>query len=256
MNFERGYTMGSIFFDLLAAGGISEAFLVLNEKISSFAEVIKLPALALFILGALIAAFVGTAGYKYIKLVAAACFAVAGYGLGGALFEVAKGHWNWDVPGFVSILAGLVVMALLGYLAYKKFAYSLFGVACFTGFVLAYFVYPNYVLALAVGVIAAMVSMYFVRYAFVTITSFVSGFTFISMLSAIAPQIGMLKLHEGFMGKFLAVVISLAFVALQFYITRGHANGGVSNKIGGIVGEVFKKHGTKRVKIRRVFDMW
>ena len=245
--------MGSIFFDLLATGGIPEAFRLLNEKISSFAEVIKIPALALFILGALAAAFVGTAGYKYIKLVAAACFAVAGYGLGGSLFELAKRHWDWNVPGFVSILAGFVVMALLGYLAYKKFAYALFGVACFTGFVLAYFIYPSYVLAIAVGVIAAMVSMYFVRYAFVTITSFVSGFAFISMLSAIAPQIGMFKLYEGFMGKFLAVVLSLAFVALQFYITRGHA--GVGSKIGG-VGDVFKKHGPKRVKIRRVFDMW
>lgn len=245
--------MGSIFFDILATGGIPEALNLLTEKISSFAEGIKIPALVLFVLGAIAAAFVGTTGYKYIKLVAAACFAVAGYGLGGALFELAKGHWSWNVPGFVSILAGIVVMALLGYLAYKKFAYALFGVACFTGFVLAYFIYPSYVLAIAIGVIIAMVSMYFVRYAFVTITSFVGGFTFIAMLSAIAPQIGMLKLHEGFMGKFLAVALSLVFVALQFYITRGYASAG--NNVGGL-GEVFKKHGPKRVKIRRVFDMW
>ncbi len=235
--------MGSIFFEILASGGIPEALNLVTEKLSSLATMIKLPALVLFVLGAAAAMFVGTLGYKYIKLISSACFAIAGYGLGGALFEVAKAHWGWNLPDFVGTIAGIALLALLGYLAYKKFAYALFGVACFVGFVLAYFVYPNYVLAIAVGVIIAMLSMYFVRYAFVTITAFGGGFTLIAMLSAIAPGVAVLKLDEGFVGMFIAVVVSLFFVSLQFYATRGSGAGKLL-------------HGKKRVKIRRVFDMW
>ncbi len=237
--------MVSIFSEILASGGIPEALNLLTEKISSLATVIKLPALVLFILGAVIAFFVGTLGYKYIKLLSAACFAIAGYGLGGVLFEVAKAHWSWNLPDFVGTIVGIALLALLGYLAYKKFAYALFGVACFVGFVLAYFVYPNYVVSIAIGVIVGMLSMYFVRYAFVTITAFGGGFALIAMLSAIAPNVAVLKLNEGFIGIFIAIVVSLFFVSLQFYATRGSGSG---------AGKLL--HGKKRVKIRRVFDMW
>ena len=236
--------MGSLFFEILASGGIPEALDLVTETLSSLATTLKIPALVLFILGAAAALFVGVMGYKYIKLIAAACFAVAGYGLGGALFSVAKAKWSWNIPDFVGVIAGIAVLALLGYLAYKKFAYALFGVACFAGFIFAYFVYPNYVLAIAVGVIVAMVSMYFVRYAFVVITSFGGGLTLIAMISAIAPDVGMLKLSEGFMGMFIAIVVSLSFTAIQFYRTPA---GKGSSKL---------FQGKKRVKIRRVFDMW
>lgn len=240
--------MGSVFFEILGSGGITEALNLVNEKMSSLATIIKLPALVLFVLGAVAAILVGSVGYKYIKLFSTACFAVAGYGIGNALFDVAKAHWNWNVPNLIGTIVGLAFLALLGYLAYKKFAYALFGVACFTGFVLAYFVYPNYLLAIAAGVIVALLSMHFVRYAFVTITSFGAGFVLISMLSAIAPNSALLKLGEGFMGKFFAVIVSLLFVAIQFRTTGGIASGSGS--------DILKKHGPKRVKIRRVFDIW
>ena len=245
MNFERGYTMGSIFFEFLEAGGVLEALGLLTEKISSVATIIKLPELVLFILGAAVAVFVGCAGYKYIKLISTACFVVAGYGIGEALFETAKGHWSWNIPDFVGTVAGIVLLALLGYLAYKKFAYALFGVACFAGFMLAYYTYPNYLLAIAVGVIVAMLSMHFVRYAFVILTSFGSGCVLMAMIAAMFPQVTLLQQNEGFVGRFVTIVASLLFVAIQFYSTKGSGTG--ANKL---------HNGKKRVKIRRVFDVW
>ena len=246
MNFERGYIMGSIFFDILESGGIPEALNLLAEKWSSFGAGINIPTTVMLVLGAVIAVLVGSLGYKYIKLTATAVFAIAGFGIGKAFFEAAKEHWSLQLPDLVGTLVGVALLVLLGYLAYKKFAYALFGVACFAGFVVAFLIYPNYLLAVAAGVIVAMVSMYFVRYAFIAITSLGGGFVLIAMVSAIAPQISMLKLNEGFMGKLLAVVASLIFVAIQISLTGGVVRGK----------DPFKKSGPKRVKIRRVFDAW
>ena len=243
--------MGSIFFEFLEAGDVLEALGLLTDKAAGLASILKLPALALFILGAAIALFVGSMGYKYIKLIATACFAVAGFGIGDALFETAKAHWSWNVPDFVGTLVGIAALAALGYLAYKKFAYALFGVACFTGFVLAYYTYPNYLLAIAAGVVAALLSMHFVRYAFVIITSFGGGCVLVAMVAAMLPDTTILQQNEGFVGRFLTIVISLLFVAIQFYLTKGSAG---QHNVGDM--NIFKKHGPKRVKIRRVFDVW
>ncbi len=233
--------MGSVFFEILGAGDIPSAMNVIIDKLSALATSIKLPAVAMFVLGAIVAVLVGVLGYKYIKLLSTVCFAVAGYGIGNSLFEVAKAHFAWNVPNLVGTLAGVVLLVLLGYLAYKKFAYALFGVACFAGFIFAYFVYPNYILAIAVGIIVAMVSMYFVRYAFVVITSFAGGYMLVGMFSAIFPHIALLKLDEGFVGMFLAIVASLLFVSIQL-----HGSGKEAKRF----------RGPRRVKIRRVFDIW
>ncbi len=244
--------MSSVFFEILGAGGIAEALSLVTEKLSNLADKTKLPAMLMFVLGAAVAIFIGVAGYKYIKLISTACFGVAGFIIGEKLFEVAKAHWSWKLPDVVGTLVGLVALALLGYLAYKKFAYALFGVAGFAGFILAYFIYPHYLLAIAAGIIAAMISMYFVRYAFAIITSFGAGFTFMGMVSAMFPEIAMFKLNEGFMGKFFAVSAFLIFVAIQFYIT-----GGGVKKVGGVADVIERQfNGKRRVKIRRVFDAW
>lgn len=233
--------MGSIFFEILDAGSVASALNLITDKLSSAAETIKLPTIVMLALGAIVAVLVGTLGYKYIKLLSTICFAIAGYGLGGSLFEVAKAQYGWNVPDLVGTIVGVAMLLLLAFLAYKKFAYALFGVACFTGFILAYFIYPDYIIAIAAGVVVAMLSMYFVRYAFVIITSFGGGFAMIAMLSAIAPQVALLKLDEGFIGTFLAVIASLFFVSIQFTATHNEAK---------------KHHGPRRVKIRRVFDAW
>lgn len=232
--------MGSIFFEILNAGGFAAALNLITEKLSFAATTIKLPALALFVVGAIVAILVGTLGYKYIKLLSTICFAVAGYGVGVALLNTLKTSFSWNLPGFAGTIAGIVFLALLGFLAYKKFAYALFGVACFAGFVVTYLLYPNYVIAIAVGGVVAMLAMYFVRYAFVIITSFSAGAVLMEMISAMAPQAKLLQL-EGFVGKALAIVAAVIFVSVQLQVTHKEAK---------------KFRGPKRVKIRRVFDVW
>lgn len=236
--------MGIIFFEILEAGSIPAALNVIIEKLSAFATSIKIPAVAFFALGAIAAVLLGIWGYRYIKFIATACFALAGFGFGSSLFEVAKARFEWNVPDFVGTIAGVAILVLLGYLAYKKFAYALFGVACFAGFLFAYFIYPNYIIAISVGVIVAMVSMHFVRYAFVVITSFAGGYLLLGMLSAILPHIAFLKLDKGFVGMFLCVVVSLFFVSIQLHSSGKDV---AAKKLFG---------GPRRVKIRRVFDVW
>lgn len=232
--------MGSILFEVLNAGGIAAALDLIAEKLAYLATIIKLPALAMFVVGAIVAVFVGTLGYKYIKLISTICFAAAGYGIGEALFRTAQTSFGWNLPGFASKIAGVVLLILMTFLAYKKFAYALFGVAGFVGFLITYLLFPNYAIAAAVGVVIAMVAMYFVRYAFVIITSGVAGAFLMAMISAMAPTVKLLQL-SGLVGKILAIAAVVIFVSIQLQVTKKESK---------------KFHGPKRVKIRRVFDAW
>ena len=232
--------MGSVFFEILNAGGYARALDLIAEKVSFLATTIKLPAIAMLVVGAIIAILVGTLGYKYIKLLSTVCFAVAGYGIGEALFSLASNSLGWKLPDYAGIIAGVVLFALLGFLAFKKIAFAMFGVACFAGFVMMYLFLPNYIIAIAVGAVVAMVSMYFVRYAFVIITSCAAGAVLMAMISAMAPQVALLQLG-GLVGKILAISAALIFVSVQFSATKKESK---------------KFQGPRRVKIRRVFDAW
>ena len=232
--------MGSIFVEVLNAGGVAPALNLVSEKLSDLATAIKLPALAMFVLGAIVALLVGALGYKYIKLFSTICFAAAGYGIGEALFRTAKASFAWDVPDFANIIAGVVLLALMAVLAYKKFAYALFGLAAFIGFFVMYLLVPNYIIAIAVGVVVAMLAMCFVRYAFVILTSLVAGYFLMAMISAMVPAVSLLQL-SGVVGNILAILAVLMFVSIQLTGTKKEAK---------------KLNGPKRVKIRRVFDAW
>ena len=105
-----------------------------------------------------------------------------------------------------------------------------------------YLFVPNYIVAAAVGVVVAMVAMYFVRWAFVIITSCAAGAVLMAILSAMAPTVGILQL-SGVVGKVLAILAALIFVSVQITSTKKEG----AKKVGG---------GTRRVKIRRVFDAW
>ena len=232
--------MGSVFFEIFNAGGYARALDLIAEKVSFLATTIKLPAIAMLVVGAIIAILVGTLGYKYIKLLSTVCFAVAGYGIGEALFKTASNSFGWKLPDYAGIIAGVVLFALLGFLAFKKIAFAMFGVACFAGFVMMYLFLPNYVIAIAVGAVVAMVSMYFVRYAFVIITSCAAGAVLMAMISAMAPQVALLQLG-GLVGKILAITAALIFMSVQFSATKKESK---------------KFQGPRRVKIRRVYDAW
>ena len=233
--------MDSIFFEFLGTGGAPSAVLWAIDKLTAFANSINIPALVMFIVGAAVALFVGLFGYKCVKLLCGVGFGVAGYAIGYALFEFLKGQFGWNIPGFVGIIAGVVVLGVLGFLAFKKFAYALFGLIGFLVFVFAYFVYPNYLIAAVIGVVVALLSTYFVRMAVAVITSFIGAFTLVGMVSAIVPFVEIFSYREGLTSKMVAIMVFLVFVAIQLGTTMPAKKAA---------------QGTKRVKIRRVFDGW
>ena len=232
--------MNSTFIDFLGAGNVPKALVWVTEELSAFAASIKIPDMVLFALGSLIALLIGVIGYKCVKLLSATFFGVCGYAIGNALVSVAKAKLELEVPGFVGIIIGIVLLAVLGYLAYKKFAYALFGMIWFAIFVFAYFVFPNYVLAAAAGLVVALASTYFVRFAVIVITSFFGGFAVVAMISAMVPWVKVFNFNQGIISKILALAVFAVFVIIQFATTQ-------SKK---------KVDGPKRVKIRRVFDAW
>ena len=232
--------MNSMFLEFLGAGNVPKALVWATEKLSAFAASIKIPELVLFAFGALVALLVGVIGYKCVKLLSAACFGIGGYAIGHALFTAAKAKFEWNVPNFVGIIIGVVLLAVLGYLAYRKFAYALFGMIWFAIFLFAYFVYPNYLVAAAAGLVAALLSAYFVRLAVIVVTSFVGGFTVVAMVSAMVPWVKFFNYSQTKLSIVLALVIFVIFAIVQLATTKPKK----------------KAEGPKRVKIRRVFDAW
>ena len=232
--------MGAVLLKILNAGGIGGAISEVTNMIVS-AVGGKIPEKVILVAGMILAILIGTLGYKYIKLLSTAIFGVVGYAIGHVGFNMVKGHFGWNVPGAVSYLLGIAVLVLLGYLAYKKFAYALFAIAGVVGFVAGYFIYPSYFVGAAVAIVVAMVAMNFVRYGFVGILSVSAGFIFMGMISAMVPNLRLFSLSEGFVGRLIAIIISLIFVAIQLYLSRSEAK---------------KLRGPRRVKIRRVFDTW
>ena len=232
--------MGSVLLKILNAGGIGGAINELINTVISFTGG-KIPEKAVLIAGLVLAVFIGILGYKYIKLLSTAFFAVAGYIIGSAGFGVIKGHFGWNIPNVVSYLVGVALLILLAYVAYKKFAYALCIIAGGIGFLAGYFIYPRYLVAAAVAVVVAMLAMCFVRYGFTAILSVTAGFLFMGMISAMVPDVRLLSLTEGFVGKLIAIVLSLIFVAIQLHMSHV---------------EIKKLRGPRRVKIRRVFDTW
>lgn len=235
--------MGSVFERILNAGGVGGALdEVLNTLSSSLGK--SVPEKAIHIVGLLIAIFIGAFGYKYVKLLTTVIMGGVGYALGSeVLFYVAKDTFGWTFASYAPYVFGGVLLVLLAYLGYERFAFALFLVSGFLGFLIGYFIYPNYFLAIAIAVLAAMQAIGYVRPGFIVISSIMGGFLFIGMISAMVPDVQLLSLSQGITGKLMATVCVLIFMLIQFMVSRPEASKA-------------RRGGTKRVKIRRVFDSW
>ena len=250
-DFERSFTdMGSVFTGILNAGNVGAAINVINDQLNSLAGKINVPSIAMFIVGAVIALLVGLFGYKYIKLLSMVVFGAAGYAIGEKIFSIFKSNPDANIHDAFKYVFGIALLALLGYLAYKMFAYAMFGMACAFGFLVCYFLYPSYFVAIAGGIVVAMLAMNYVRYAFIGILSVVAGFLTMGMLGGMFPDVKLLSLTEGIVGQLLAVVLAVLFIAFQLRFSNGQSKAGV------LGGKILGKSGPKRVKIRRVFDAW
>ena len=238
--------MGSILIKILYAGGIGGAINVVTDMIVS-ALGGKIPEKAVFAAGLILAVLVGIFGYKYIKLVSTVAFGVVGYAIGLTVFRMVEQRFAWNLPGFVDYLAGVAMLVLLGYLAYRKFAYALFIMVGAIGFLIAFFIHPSYLLGAICAVVVALITMNFVRYGFITVLSVSAGFLSVGMVSAMFPDVRWFDLTQGIVGKILALLVSFAFVVVQLRLTHTEATKSRRGAFG---------KGVKRVKVRRVFDTW
>jgi hypothetical protein len=245
--------MVSALLRLLNAGGFGYAMEMIVQKAVSVAGSIHIPEKVVLVLGLLFAVAVGVFGYKYIKLVSTAVFGFAGFIIGYEVLQRANVHFALDLPKICAYLVGALALAFLAYLAFKNFVYALFGLAAVAGFVGAYLLFPNYFLAFAAAIIVAMIAMSFVRYAFVIILSAGAGWLFMGMLSALVPSVKYFSLTEGLVGKLIAIGVACIFVLIQL---RTSKEGSPVSNSGSQTSLLNKVMGKKRVKIRRVFDMW
>lgn len=240
--------MGAALWKILNSGGLVGAIHEITNIVISFLGG-KIPEKAILVAGMVLAVLVGTLGYKYIKLLSTTVFGIVGFVIGFAGFRMVKAHFAWDTPDFVDYVIGIVVLAFLGYLAYKKFSYALFTIAGATGFLIGYFISSHfltaepsthYLVGTAAAIVIALVAMSFVRYGFISVLSVGAGFTFMAMLSELLPDFRFFNPSE-LVGMLLAIIIACIFVAIQLSLSRKEV-------------KTFK--GTRRVKIRRVFDTW
>ncbi len=257
--------MDSALLKVLNAGSIGAALEMVIGKIVSVAAGINVPEKVVLVLGLILVALVGAFGYKYIKLLTTGVFAVAGFVIGFEVFTVVNRHFAWNLPGACAYIVGVVMLFGLGYLAFKKFAHALFGMAALAGFVGAYLVHPDYFLAIAAAVIVSMVSMYFIRYAFTAIIASAAAFVTVSLVSSLVPTLTWASLTTSTTGKWVALGVAIVYFIIQMIPARKDSAFSVSAAASAAAASsssfssnsiLNRVMGKKRVKIRRVFDIW
>lgn len=257
--------MDSALLKVLNAGSIGAAIEMVTQKIISIAAGINVPEKVVLVLGLVLAALVGVFGYKYIKLLTTGIFGVAGFVIGFEVFTMVNRHFAWNLPGACAYIVGVVMLFGLGYLAFKKFVFALFGMAALAGFVGAYLVHPDYFLAIAAAVIVSMVSMYFIRYAFTAIISSAAAFVTVAMVASLIPSFTWASLIASTTGKWVALGVAIVYFIIQllpskkdsaFSVSAAASAAATSSSRFSSKSILNKVMGKKRVKIRRVFDIW
>ncbi len=194
----------------------------LTTALNDGAAALGIPALVFQIAALVLAAVVGIFGYKLIKLLTAVAAGVVGYYLVGAeLYFLVCSWFNLTLPDWAVYIPAAVFAILFFFLAFKKFSYTFYTVMGIIGVVLTYFYSQNILLAIGGGLFLALLAMYMIRFAFVLLTSLAAGFVGVSVLSAVLPDVAILKISlENWIGIAIAGGVALVFIIIQMIITR------------------------------------
>lgn len=216
--------MGS--FDLLGYIGDADSkdlFQVLkamNGVLADAAESIGLPTFVLFAVGLAAATVAGFFGYKLIKLLMGVCLGGVGYFVGVALFELWGETAEW-LPEWGCYICGAVFAVAFFCLAFAKFSYVVYSAFALAGYCTVMFYFENAVLAVGFAIVLAMVSVSWIRTAFVLASSFVSGVLCVAFLSELLPKVELLQLGEGaWFALCLGVALAALFAVVQFVTNR------------------------------------
>ena len=192
----------------------------LNDQITKWAEQLTVPAIAFYIAGIALAVIVGFFSFKLIKLLLGAGMAAVGYYIGGYGFFYIADLFKLELPDFAAYIAGGVIALLFFILAFKKFSHAMFVLMGIIGYVVTSFYVDNLFLEIGGAILLAFLSMFFIRLAFILLTSVPAGLLVVSFLSQILPDVAVLNLSEGWIGLAIAGGVALVFTVVQLIITR------------------------------------
>ena len=193
-----------------------------NAQLEALAANFNLPAYVLFGAGIALAAILGLFGYRLIKLLMGVASAGAAYFVGVELFKLAEGALKLNLPTAVTYVAGAVCAVAMFFLAFRLFSYVLYvGMAGLGYFVVTFYVgSEHFIIALAGGIVLALLSMMFTRFVFVLLTSLVSSFAVVSMVSALLPDVKYVDLSQGIIPYVVAGTLACVFFFCQYLICR------------------------------------
>lgn len=204
----------------LSARDIYQAFASLNGRITDLAESIGVGEVLFFALGLAVAVVVGLYGYSLIKLISALSFGGIGYIVGAALFGFLDARVDWLPAWGVYLVGGVLAVAFLC-MAYFKFSYALYSLFAFAGCVVTQFYCGDATLALGGAVVAAMLSVFFIRWTYILTCAVTCGLLAVNCLSQILPSVELVQLKSG---NWLALcctgALALVFAVFQLFTTR------------------------------------
>lgn len=210
---------------LFGADGMGrDVFAVLsdiNSGISSFAGKVHLPSLVTFLIGVVLAVFLGVCGYRFIKLFMSLSFGAIGYCIGVELTAFVNSKLtNYVLLSWMQYVIGAVVALLFLALAFRKFSYVMFAEIALVGISTGLFYTDgNKLLALGTGLLLALISVYLVRWVFIAVSSVIGAFLAVDFLSQVI-DVAFLKLDTSFVALFIALGVALVFIVIQLVSTQ------------------------------------
>ena len=169
-------------------------------------------------------AILGLAGMQLAKLYASVGLAGIGFYLGCAGYEMlcAKVAALNVFPSFVGYVIGLLFAFVLFTLAWRYCVPAIYGCFLLTGCALASLLIGNLWACVGIGVLFAILTSFCFAFAFIALTSCMAGFGTVAMLGAIKPDVAMLQLGPHSTAVWIAVGVSVVFLAFQCMTTRNY----------------------------------
>lgn len=197
----------------------------LSERMSQWATDLNIKVMIFYIIGVVFALLAGALGYRLIKVLLAAGFAYVGYFAGLELFDLIVSSASFSIPGWISYVIGGLCAVLLFLAAFFRFSYALYTALAFIGYHLtihltaAHIAEPG-LLAIAAGLLLALVAIFFVRLSFVLISSYLGGVFSVGFLGLLLPKVEVLQLGTNNIAFLIVIGLFVVFTVLQLLTTR------------------------------------
>ena len=191
-----------------------------DAQLNQWASNLKLDNMIFYIAGIVLALLIGVLGYRLIKVLLAASFAYVGYLAGVELFGF-LGTYAPNMPAWLSYVFGGVCAVLLFAAAFLRFSYALYTLLAMVGYhLLTVYVPDHRFIAIAGGLLLALLAVYFVRLSFVILTSYAGALFTVGFLGKLLPNLAFLQLGTSQIAFFIVLGLILVFVLLQLLTTR------------------------------------